>query len=728
MTAGRGSSFDLQRSDIAPESADFYWVNQQNQAEIVDEYIRASVDNVWHHDLTKLTPGDVIFHNYEGEVIGYSLVESLAETYTVRGEEYYRVPVELYQLPDPVPVDKELKRELGREERRTEQYYPVDKNFHLTQTYLSELSGAAVDYLLSEFTVRPLPEIDVDGQTNQFLTWMVEKYHQETDWEEILTRFDRTASLVEELVDACLGADTLGSLELKIICDATNVKLTPETLRSNISDCALPEATKERLRGVVPEEFGIVGGQAFGVDVTDDGETALLNAFETLRDDTASEGELLDAVDEIAAADTEGVQAGKMTPVLSLLNPTLFPINNGRTRTVMTEYFGFDITSSLSNYRREIPRYMAVRNQFGFKQHFRNLDWYCHWLLEVDDSGLRDRLDAGDIGDRTVWQINVGEPDTAEVDDLWPIWRADGLCSLARVSDGKSQPSHSSSDDTVEETTRDATEAFRVFSKELEPGQILIAKDGFDVLGIGVTLPGGYHHCNEYIATETGVDHPHVWPVTWVVTLHEELRDTRQWDLSSGLTGDATLAETRAFEELRGALTRADSSVTSELADLERVINDPPSTTLPDPCSRKTAIGPAGQYETVSETMDDIFERVQADSTIENWLAGEITGTVLEDWSTHLSPIAVQTTVTPTAAVRLEQIRSLFATTEDRLASQASQLGSGTLDQLSEAETLFMAFLRDLQEQHNIRENVNQVKLKTILSTSQSRLVRTSAC
>jgi len=113
--------------------------------------------------------------------------------------------------------------------------------------------------------------------------------------------------------------------------------------------------------------------------------------------------------------------------------------------------------------------------------------------------------------------------------------------------------------------------------------------------------------------------------------------------------------------------------------------------------------------------MDDIFERVQADSTIENWLAGEITGTVLEDWSTHLSPIAVQTTVTPTAAVRLEQIRSLFATTEDRLASQASQLGSGTLDQLSEAETLFMAFLRDLQEQHNIRENVNQVKLKTIL-------------
>jgi len=54
---------------------------------------------------------------------------------------------------------------------------------------------------------------------------------------------------------------TLGSLELKIICDATNVKLTPETLRSNISDCALPEATKERLRGVVPEEFGIVGAK-----------------------------------------------------------------------------------------------------------------------------------------------------------------------------------------------------------------------------------------------------------------------------------------------------------------------------------------------------------------------------------------------------------------------------------------------------------------------------------
>ncbi len=715
MASGRGSSFDLQRSDIAPGSADFYWVNQQNQAEIVDEYVRASVDTVWHHDLTKLTPGDVIFHNYEGEVIGYSLVESLAETYTVRDEEYYRVSVELYQLPDPIPVDKELKRELGREDRRTEQYYPVDKNYDLTQTYLSELSGAAVDFLLSQFRARPLPAVDVDGQTNQFLTWSVEKYHQETDWEGILTKFDRTASLVEALVDACLDADTLGSLELKIICDATNVKLNPETLRSNIRDSALPEATKERLDDVVPEEFGIVGGQAFGVDVTDDGEVALLNAFETLRDDTASEGELLDAVDAIAAADTEGVQAGKMTPVLSLLNPTLFPINNGRTRTVMTEYFGFDITSSLSNYRREIPRYMAVRDQFGFKQHFRNLDWYCHWLLEVDESGLRDRLDQGDIGDRTVWQINIGEPDTADVDDLWPIWRADELCSLARVSDGDSQVSHSPPNENDERATGDATEAFRVFSEEIEPGQLLIAKDGFDVLGIGVTLPGGYHHCNEYLATETGVDHPYVWPVAWVVTLGEELRDSQQWDLSSGLTPDATLAETRAFEELRGALTRADSAVTSDLAELERVIDDPPSTNLPDPCSREPAIGPAGQYETVSETMDDIFERVQADSTIENWLAGEITGTVLEDWSAHLSPIAVQTTVTPTAAVRLEQIRSLFATTEDRLASQASQLGSGTLDQLSEAETLFMAFLRDLQRQHGIRENVNQVKLKTIL-------------
>jgi len=60
----------------------------------------------------------------------------------------------------------------------------------------------------------------------------------------------------------------------------------------------------------------------------------------------------------------------------------------------------------------------------------------------------------------------------------------------------------------------------------------------------------------------------------------------------------------------------------------------PPSQTR---VQEKTAIGPAGQYETVSETMDDIFERVQADSTIENWLAGEITGTVLKI-GRHISP------------------------------------------------------------------------------------------
>lgn len=148
LTGGSGLSTD----DIAASTAEFYWVNQNNHAEIDEEFLRAKVDSVWHHDLTRLSPGDVVFNHYRGELIGYSIVKRGAETYTSGQQEYYRVDVDLYRFETPKTLDEAFRNGLGQPELRTGLYYPLDKNNQLNQAYLSDLSEAAADYVLGHFS------------------------------------------------------------------------------------------------------------------------------------------------------------------------------------------------------------------------------------------------------------------------------------------------------------------------------------------------------------------------------------------------------------------------------------------------------------------------------------------------------------------------------------------------------------------------------------------------
>ncbi len=125
----------------------YYWVNQGNQSEIRDEYIRAKVDDVWHHNLDRLDTGDVVFHNFDDKMIGISTVGEWREQYSFQGEEYQRVGVDLRWFDLPVAVDDELKASLDEDEFR-QKYYPIDSNGNLKQAYLSELSPAAAEFLL----------------------------------------------------------------------------------------------------------------------------------------------------------------------------------------------------------------------------------------------------------------------------------------------------------------------------------------------------------------------------------------------------------------------------------------------------------------------------------------------------------------------------------------------------------------------------------------------------
>lgn len=129
------------------DDPDYYWVNQNDPAEIEGEYLDATVDDHWSHDLSVLEVGDIVFHYTGQQVIGYSTVTE--EPYTIEqdGTDRYRVEVDLERFDEPRPLD-DIRDHLLRDEVRGEKYYPIAEDGRVTQAYLCQLTEEAADYLL----------------------------------------------------------------------------------------------------------------------------------------------------------------------------------------------------------------------------------------------------------------------------------------------------------------------------------------------------------------------------------------------------------------------------------------------------------------------------------------------------------------------------------------------------------------------------------------------------
>ncbi len=128
-----------------------YWVTQNNSDEIENEYLEASVDDVWHHDLTMLNVGDTVIHYHRPNIIGYSTVTTEAFEIEQNGESRYQVDVDFEQFDEPRPID-DVRDYLMRDDVRGEKYYPLDSNGDATQTYLSRLTDAAAQHILEGAT------------------------------------------------------------------------------------------------------------------------------------------------------------------------------------------------------------------------------------------------------------------------------------------------------------------------------------------------------------------------------------------------------------------------------------------------------------------------------------------------------------------------------------------------------------------------------------------------
>lgn len=130
-----------------PATAPFYWVNQSDgKAPITAEYLQQDLDERWSHNLTKLKPDDVVFNYHDGELLGYSTVESKAYIATVGNEPKQRVDVEFTPFEEPIPLT-ELYPIFIQDKYRLPKYNPMGPSGP-NQEYLYCVSEAAGEKLL----------------------------------------------------------------------------------------------------------------------------------------------------------------------------------------------------------------------------------------------------------------------------------------------------------------------------------------------------------------------------------------------------------------------------------------------------------------------------------------------------------------------------------------------------------------------------------------------------
>nr|WP_303648658.1 AAA family ATPase [Haloarchaeobius litoreus] len=151
------SNIDIKEFD---DDVTYYWVNQSNAAEREGNYLRSS-DTYYTRDLTKLNPGDVLIHYWDGGVRAYSVVQN--EAYEVSGEEldgadddvtYWRVDIDLHPL-DPIRDIETIAPVLRRDDiKQDREKYAINAT-GVQSWYLCNLTPAAAEYLLSTYPDEP---------------------------------------------------------------------------------------------------------------------------------------------------------------------------------------------------------------------------------------------------------------------------------------------------------------------------------------------------------------------------------------------------------------------------------------------------------------------------------------------------------------------------------------------------------------------------------------------
>lgn len=398
-------------------------------------------------------------------------------------------------------------------------------------------------------------------------------------WTELKESAERTTRVVRETVESLVESrNRIGDAELKALyhlCQNCNDGRSAEEKQDLVRELGLPDDATARIVGEIDSSVGSVGQSMQEPPIHVGGkdeefpelERDLHGCFTRIVDDYEAESELVNAVRDILEINFYGVQAGRISPVFHYLAPEIFPVINGRSCDGMELVIGESVSQNLSAYLDEREIFLEVREALSFENHFRELDYFLHWVQSEENvwtKALREGVD------RDVWQVQPGRTKYSFPEVLWPIWKDRGIISIGwnigsldqvDVDDLDSQPTD--------------------FLSAVSSGDIIVAKGGHnDLLGLGVASPEGYEDIGgtdrEITFSNRGEseNHPSIRHVDWIFTRDiANAIDTEDWGSKQFHT--KTIARYSSYEELRLNLGRQLSEeVIQRLEQIETVSID----------------------------------------------------------------------------------------------------------------------------------------------------------
>lgn len=394
--------------------------------------------------------------------------------------------------------------------------------------------------------------------------WLVDRYKSDRSWNEIRRSADCTSRAVRKTLESIVREyeriDTEALTALFRICQNDN-QIKQDTKRDGIEDLPIQESEKEEIIEEIAKGTGSVGGPNFSLSVPDEetGE-ALLEILEELVE-TEDSNELDKAVKELADLDIKGLQAGSISPILHYLHPNQFPILNGLVEGGVQKYFGPSFSTALDEYLHYRDEYRQIRDNYGFNQHFRDIDYFFVWADNKSGQWNHNwtwMLDGHGNDLRNIFQIQPGSSGSEggfdERESLWSAWTEHDFISVGGEDGDLRKLTGEELRQKGDKHDWGATRAWEMFM-EMVPGDIIIAKWGTnDLIGIGVVEPESYEYKPDgpgYQEIEGGgsTAHPHIRSVDWILT-DDSGWSVNQLQLSTNFIR-ATASFYNIFEELR---------------------------------------------------------------------------------------------------------------------------------------------------------------------------------
>lgn len=218
---------------------------------------------------------------------------------------------------------------------------------------------------------------------------LVERYQETQNWDSLHSAAEQTSEVVRILAEAIVSeeqvtTDTMTALQR--LCKHNRNRPLSSKL-DDVRNLPIPDEVKAELESKITESVGSVGGPLFEVQIPEEYEQETLEFLRILT--TETDRETLDtAIKKFASHDISGLQSGRLSPVIHYLHPTKYPIVNGRSIEGIETYFHRDVSSQFDQYLAVVDEFEAVRDEYGFNEHFRHLDFFFIWAeRHEDDTG-----------------------------------------------------------------------------------------------------------------------------------------------------------------------------------------------------------------------------------------------------------------------------------------------------------------------------------------------------